>query len=134
MDEDAFRAFLASLDPRGVYLASAERSTVSQEPGTTAVGERAAKANGVEGSIVTGEINSLTHITTIYQGDRGPAQLDISAFQSALGRYLHWVEKHYGRLDLRGVVPREQNPLPLPVHGFVYLPVVMNVFTRVING
>ncbi len=71
LDEDAFRTFLANLDPDGAYSATAERSNVAHGPGSMAVGERAAKANDVDGSIVTGDNNSVTNITTIYQQAHG---------------------------------------------------------------
>ncbi len=67
----------------------------------------------VGGHLVTGNNNSVNLIRNIYQQAPGQAQLDEQQFLAALGRYLAWVERRYGRLNLRGVEKREQQILSL---------------------
>lgn len=93
--------------------AETDSGAVAQGEGATAVAERGAAARDVDGSIVTGDNNSVTHIHAIYQQAPGQPALDEAAFTAALGRYLAWVERRYGRLDLRGVEKREQQVLSL---------------------
>lgn len=87
--------------------------TVVQGSENKVVGARGAKADDVGGSIVTGDNNSVTHIYHTYQQAPGRPFLNEDDFTAALGRYLAWVERRYGRLDLRGVEKREQQVLSL---------------------
>jgi formylglycine-generating enzyme required for sulfatase activity len=76
--------------------------------------ERSAIVDGdVGGHLVTGDNNSVSLIRNIYQQAPGTPALDEKQFDTALGRYLAWVERRYGRLNLRGVEKREQQVLSL---------------------
>lgn len=87
--------------------------TLVQGNDNEVVGSRGVKADDVGGSIVTGDNNSVTHIYHTYQQAPGRPFLNETEFTQALGRYLSWVERRYGRLDLRGVEKREQQVLSL---------------------
>ena len=90
------------------------------------VGTRGVKADDVGGSIVTGDNNSVTHIYHTYQQGAERPFLNETEFTQALGRYLAWVERRYGRLDLRGVEKREQQVLSLTLDD-VYVSLVAAV-------
>jgi hypothetical protein len=47
-------------------------------------------------------------LLTIYQNAPGQPQLDPEGFNQALNRYLDWVVRRYGRLNLRGIERRSQ--------------------------
>lgn len=47
-------------------------------------------------------------IVTIYQQASGRSEMDPATVAIALDRYLDWVEKRYGRLELRGIERREE--------------------------
>jgi predicted NACHT family NTPase len=53
------------------------------------------------------------HILNIYMHAPGRPMVDEAGFSEALDSYLEWVEKYYGRLNLRGVERREQQVLSL---------------------
>jgi formylglycine-generating enzyme required for sulfatase activity len=89
-------------------------SVISQgQDNVTAAHDSVAVGRDVGGSIVTGNNNSVTHIRHIYRQAPNRPALDEEGFNAALGRYLAWVERRYGRLDLRGVEKREQQVLSL---------------------
>lgn len=65
----------------------------------------------VEGDAIVGD--QVNHIVNVYLRAPGRPSLDEEAFLPALGRYLAWVEKCYGRLNLRGIERRERQVLTL---------------------
>ncbi len=74
----------------------------------------AAEGSLVVGGEVGGNVNhSVSFIRNVYQQAPGAPILDEEQFDAALGRYLGWVERRYGRLNLRGVEKREQQALSL---------------------
>ncbi|MCP4417180.1 MAG: hypothetical protein GY805_11195, partial [Chloroflexi bacterium] len=91
----------------------AKQAILVQGNKNVVVGTGGVKADDVGGSIVSGNNNSVSHIHNVYQQAPGRPFLDETAFTAALGRYLGWVERRYGRLDLRGVEKREQQILSL---------------------
>ena len=113
LDQATYEAAVSAL--LGVaFRAETDTGAVAQGAGATAVGPRGVNIGGdVGGGIVTGDNNSVTHIHHVYQQAPGQPALDEAAFTAALGRYLGWVERRYGRLDLRGVEKREQQVLSL---------------------
>ncbi|MBE2202268.1 MAG: SUMF1/EgtB/PvdO family nonheme iron enzyme, partial [Anaerolinea sp.] len=98
-------AMRAKLDGSGI---------LQQGEGNQAAKERSANVGGdLDGSIVTGDNNSVTQIRNVYLSASGHPALSDEEFDQALGRYLGWVEQRYGRLSLRGVEKREQQVLSL---------------------
>jgi predicted ATPase len=66
-------------------------------------------------------------LLTIYQNAPGQPQLDPEGFNQALNRYLDWVVRRYGRLNLRGIERREQRVLTLGLEEvYVSLAVTVN--------
>ncbi|HSH05363.1 MAG TPA: SUMF1/EgtB/PvdO family nonheme iron enzyme [Anaerolineae bacterium] len=54
-------------------------------------------------------VNAYKHIVQVYSGGTGVDE----GVAEGVGRYLVWVERRYGRLDLRGLRPKEQGPARL---------------------
>lgn len=50
----------------------------------------------------------VKHIVHLYQNAPGTPLLNEEEFTKAIGRYLDWVARNLGRLDLRGLQPRER--------------------------
>jgi formylglycine-generating enzyme required for sulfatase activity len=97
-----------------VHTEAEGESVITQgQDNVTAAHDSVAVGRDVGGSIVTGNNNSVTHIRHIYRQAPNRPALDEEGFNAALGRYLAWVERRYGRLDLRGVEKREQKALSL---------------------
>ncbi|MCP5086182.1 MAG: hypothetical protein GY952_05185, partial [Rhodobacteraceae bacterium] len=109
----ALQQRIATLPPEQLATAVAQLNDLLAKQALLEQGTRNVKANDVSGSIVTGNNNSVSHIHNVYQQAPGRPFLDETAFTVALGRYLGWVERRYGRLDLRGVEKREQQILSL---------------------
>lgn len=65
----------------------------------------------VEGDAIVGD--QVNHIVNVDLQAPGRPTLDQETFLPALGRYLAWVEKCYGRLNLRGIERRERQVLTL---------------------
>ena len=109
----------AKLDGDGILL---------QGTGHQAAKERSANVGGdMDGSIVTGDNNSVTQIRHVYLGGSGRPALSEAEFNQALGRYLGWVERRYGQLSLRGVQKREEEVLSLTLDDlYVSLAVQLN--------
>lgn len=90
-----------------------EGLSVQGQQNVTATKDSAAVGGDVDGPLILGDNNSVTTIRHIYQQAPGQPALDEDAFNEALRRYLLWVERCYGRLNLRGVEKREQQVLSL---------------------
>ena len=97
-------------NPAGVQASLHGSGAIAQGEGAIAVGERGVHVGGdVGGDVITGD--KVQHILNLYQNAPGRPLLDTAAFTQALGRYLGWVERNYGRLNLRGLQQQErQNP------------------------
>ena len=75
------------------------------------VGQGGVKADNVDGSIVTGNYNTIKHILNVYLQPSDELVQEKEASALALNRYLNWVENRYGHLNLRGVGQHEQQAL-----------------------
>lgn len=57
--------------------------------------------------------DKITHLYTVYSSGAGQPRMDEAAFAQAVQRYLAWVAKRYGQLNLRGIERRERQILSL---------------------
>ncbi|MBP7961046.1 MAG: SUMF1/EgtB/PvdO family nonheme iron enzyme [Caldilineaceae bacterium] len=82
--------------------------------GAIAQGETATAA-GADGIAVGGQIggDQIVQIVKVYMTAPGQPTADADTFAQALDRYLAWVAKRYGQLDLRGIDRRERQVLSL---------------------
>lgn len=97
-------------------LPPAERAALLVQLGDNpSTGSASLKESSTGGSVNTGYIMAggdfagrdlVKHIVNLYLQAPGPAQMDEAEFTRAIGRYLDWVARHYGRLDLRGIQTR----------------------------
>jgi hypothetical protein len=128
LDDDTYRTLLEGLGEGSSYTAEVEgEGNVIQGQDNVVAPHGFAVDGGVVGDLIAGDSTSITHITTVYQHAPGTAELDNESFQKALGRYLAWVEKRYGRLDLRGVERRERTALSLTLDDvYVSLAIMVN--------
>lgn len=109
LSEAAYQLAVAGI--QASYQAEAGSSAAAPTiPVAPTVAERGVHVGrDVGGDIITGD--KVQHILYLYQNAPGQPHLDGEAFQKALGRYLGWVERNYGRLNLRGLQQQErQNP------------------------
>ena len=87
--------------------------TETDTGGGAAVGGNVAMSGGT----FTGR-DSISHFYTVYQAAPGQPQMgerDVDAFAQAVQRYLGWVEKRYGQLNMRGIERRERQVLSLTI-------------------
>ncbi len=124
-DKDWFartlRQELAHLGNEARYEALLEGS------GAIAQGD-AATAAGADGIAVGGQIgrDQIVQIIKVYMGAPGQPTVDEDTFAQALDRYLAWVAKRYGQLDLRGIDRRERQVLSLTLND-VYVSLMATV-------
>ena len=70
--------------------------------------------------------DKVTHIRNVYLSGSGQPQMDAAEFAQALARYLEWVAKRYGQLNMRGIERRERQILSLTIEDvYVSLQVAM---------
>ncbi|PIE80007.1 MAG: hypothetical protein CSA11_09610, partial [Chloroflexi bacterium] len=95
--------------------------TVAQGTGAKAVGERGALAEQAE-NIVTGDNNHIGNIVNLYR-DGGRDRIPARQLRQAIAAYVHWVDKSYGRIRLRGLSDKE-HAIPDPNLPDVYVSLI----------
>ena len=129
IDETMYRALLEGqgLTEAQIQATLAGSGNVAIQGSRIEAGEKAVIASKAEGSIITGDGNSVQTIINYYLAGRPPAEA--ATLKRQVASYLTWLLDRYGKIELRGIKREGEQVVQLNLEK-IYVPLQAKTYQR----